>query len=240
MSTLNYDSVGYVLHSRRFRENSLLLDVFSKDYGRVGLVARRSTAKKKASFNPFQAFNEYQIRWRGKGELQNLQSADALQNAFLEKKNLICGLYCNELLIKLTARHIPLEQLYRSYHTAVVNLERASKPEAILRQFESDLLAEIGHAINLYDDYRTGAPLDAAQDYFFHPRVGFSTLAIGEGETRISGAELESLRHNDLTEASTARIIKVIHASTLAFLMGEKKLNSRELYRSVQQLHGKR
>jgi len=239
MSTYNFESAGYVLHSRRFRENSLLLDVFTQQYGRVALIARRSTAKKKISFNPFQSFNESHIRWRGKGDLQNLQSVDSIDGQILRKNSLICGLYCNELLIKLTARHIPLEQLYLTYRAAIKDLVQTDQPEAILRRFEANLLAELGHAINYYDDFRTGDELAPVAQYFFHPRVGFSTLAIGEGEVKVSAAEIEALRHNDIASKASARLVKNIHARTLAFLMGKKDLNSKELYRSVQKLHVK-
>ena len=214
MSKFNFESSGYVLHSRRFRENSLLLDVFTQRYGRVALIARRSTAKKKISFNPYQSFNESYLRWRGKGDLQNLQSADSIESQTLRKNNLICGLYCNELLIKLTARHIPLEGLYLTYRDVVKDLAQAKQPETVLRQFESNLLAELGHAINFYDDYRTGDELAVAEQYFFHPRVGFSTLAIGEGELKISAAEMESLRHNDFSFQATAKLVKNLHART--------------------------
>ena len=125
------------------------------------------------------------------------------------------------------------------YSSVIKDLVEADQPESILRGFEANLLAELGHAINYYDDYRTGDELATMEHYFFHPRVGFSTLAIGEGEVKVSAAEIEALRHNDMSEQVSARLVKNIHARTLAFLMGEKSLNSKELYRSVQKLHVK-
>jgi DNA repair protein RecO (recombination protein O) len=36
---------AYVLHGRPYRESSLLLEAFTRDHGRVGLVARGARSK---------------------------------------------------------------------------------------------------------------------------------------------------------------------------------------------------
>lgn len=237
MSDYNYESNGFILHSRRFRENSVLLDVLTESFGRVGLLARRSTAKKKTVFNPFQPFSEKLFRWRGRSELQSLQSQEQLNVFDLTKNNLICGLYCNELMINMTARHSPVDSLYTSYKATIGQLVHCAEPELPLRTFESDLIGELGHAINFYEDCETHEPLMSQQKYYYHPASGFSAGALGLGAFEITAEQMVALRAHDLESECFPRAAKLIYASTIQHLLGNKKLASRELFREVRKLH---
>lgn len=233
MSQNNYESPGFILHSRRFRENSVLLDVLTQTHGRISLIARRSVAKKKSAFNPYQVFNEKLFHWRGRNELQTLLSAEQISSFELSKMNLVCGLYCNELLVKVTGKHIPLDSMYMTYRTTIADLVETNEPQLPLRTFEANLLTELGHALNFDDDCQSHQPLAPSSHYYYHPQSGFSTASLGQGECKVSMAELQALRSHELEDKHFARAAKLVYAGTIKYLLGHKTLNSRELYREL-------
>ncbi len=233
MSQYNYESNGFILHSRRFRENSLLLDVLTQSHGRIALIARRSVSKKKSPFNPYQVFNEKLFRWRGRGELHSLQSADQLTAFELKKLNMVCGLYCNELLIKITGKYIPLDSMYSIYRNTIENLTITVTPELPLRTFEARLLMELGHALDFTEDCQTHQTLADSTHYYYLPQAGFSVSTLGLGECKITSQELSALRSHDLENEFFPRAAKLVYAGTIKHLLGQKTLNSRDLYRDL-------
>lgn len=237
MSQYNYESMGFILHSRRFRENSLLLDVLTQTHGRIALIARRSVSKKKSPFNPYQVFNEKLLRWRGRGELQSLLNLEQLCAFELKKMNMVCGLYCNEVLVKVTGKHIPLDSMYEIYRDTIKQLESTTTPELPLRTFESRLLMELGHALDFTEDCQTHKALEDSAQYYYHPQVGFSISSLGLGECKVTSQELAALRSHELDNEHFARAAKLVYAGTIKHLLGQKTLNSRELYRDLSKFN---
>ncbi len=233
MSQYTYESEGFILHSRRFRENSVLLDVLTQTHGRVALIARRSVAKKKSAFNPYQVFSEKLFRWRGRGELQSLQVAEQLRVFQLEKMNLVCGLYCNELLVKVTGKHLPMDSIYTVYRDTIKSLASTTTPEFPLRTFEAKLLMELGHALDFNEDCQTHHALVDATDYYYHPEAGFSAATLGNGECKVSAQELAALSAHAVDDEHFPRAAKLVYAGTIKHLLGTKTLNSRDLYRDL-------
>ena len=58
---------AYVLHTYPFRETSLLVEVFSRDFGRVALVARGARRPRAAIRGLMMAFQPLELSWAGKG-----------------------------------------------------------------------------------------------------------------------------------------------------------------------------
>lgn len=233
MSQYTYESEGFILHSRRFRENSVLLDVLTQTHGRIALIARRSVAKKKSAFNPYQVFSEKLFRWRGRGELQSLQIAEQLEAFELEKMNLVCGLYCNELLVKVTGKHLPLDSMYTAYRDTIKTLVSTSTPELPLRTFEAKLLMELGHALDFTEDCQTHQALIDSTHYYYHPQAGFSASTLGAGECDVRAEELAALKAHAVDDEHFPRAAKLVYAGTIKHLLGTKTLNSRDLYRDL-------
>ena len=131
---------AYVLHARPFRETSLLLDVFTCDHGRISLIAKgakRAKSTKSALLQPFSAIT---ISWCGRSDLQTLTHVEARQvSKRLMGKALLCGLYINELLIKLLHRHDPYTRLFHAYEQLIKQLIETNDLEISLRVFELQL-----------------------------------------------------------------------------------------------------
>ena len=226
-------SKGFVLHSRRFRENSRIIEFFTEDYGRVAVVARVSRKKNAANTSKFQPFRELALQWRGKSELQNLQQADELQYFDLRSPANICGLYCNELIFYLTSKFIPLHSLYAVYLRTLQRLGATDSFQPVLRQFEFTLLEELGYGLDLESDHLTGAMLTEASEYFFHPALGLSANNPGHGCILISGAVVAALRDQDFSQQSTAKAVKMVLGSAIDNLLDGRALRSRQLFRDM-------
>lgn len=96
---------AYVLHSYPFRETSLIVEAFSRDYGRVALLARGARRPRSAIRGLLMAFQPLELGWAGKGEVQTLMKAEWQGGQpLLTGKALFCAYYLNELLMHLLPR----------------------------------------------------------------------------------------------------------------------------------------
>ena len=100
---------GFILHTIPYRETSLLVDIFTQNYGRLRCVAKgfRKPNKKGIAKTLF-PYTEHHFQWQGRGELKTLIQADPVQApVFLKQESLFVGLYINELLYKLLHQNDP-------------------------------------------------------------------------------------------------------------------------------------
>lgn len=232
---------GYVLHRRPYRDSSLLLDVFTPEFGRVGLVARGARQAKSRSQALLQSFHPLLVSWSGNGELANLNAVESAAAAhWLTGPALMSGLYLNELLARLLHRFDPHPELYSSYETALAALVRASQDRAgvalepVLRIFEKRLLAELGYGLVLEYEADTGRPVEAGQVYAYHLGEGpvrWSDEAAAQANALlIRGAGLLDLAREDLADAGSLREAKRLMRAALAAHLGNKPLASRRLF----------
>lgn len=173
--TLRYTAEpAFVLHARAWRETSLLVEVLSRDHGRVGLVARGVQGAKRhvlrAALQPLQ-----HIRFDGvqRGELAQLAAAEAIDEApRLQGEAMLAGFYLNELMLRLAPRHDAHAALYAVYGETRARLALADLPLAwTLRRFERDLIDALGVGF-AWDVDGDGAPIDPAARYRFDPEHG--------------------------------------------------------------------
>ena len=101
----------FILHSYPYRETSLIVEVFSQNFGRLPLVARGARRPRSAVRGLLMAFQPLHLSWFGKAELRTLHSAEWQGGQpQLQGMALMCGFYLNELLLKLLhARRPPRE-----------------------------------------------------------------------------------------------------------------------------------
>src|SRR5258706_8658110 len=108
---------AFVLHSYPFRETSLVIEVFSQDFGRVALVARGARRPRSALRGVLLAFQPLLLSWAGKSELRTLHKAEWRGGLpQLKRTPPLCGFFLNELMLKLFPRDDPHQQLYQTHH----------------------------------------------------------------------------------------------------------------------------
>ena len=205
---------AYVLHARPFSETSLLVDFFTREHGRLMLMAkgaRRGASKSRGrSRGVLLPFRPLLASWAGKGPLPTLTSVEQRGPATtLEGPPLASGFYLNELLLRLLHRHDAHETLFEHYHQAVKQLADAQPPRPVLRIFEKNLLQGIGFGPVLDHDADTGEAIAAEQQYHYILEKGpvRAEPSAAEPALKISGSTLHALREerfhadNDLREA---------------------------------------
>jgi DNA repair protein RecO (recombination protein O) len=163
---------AYILHSRPYRETSLLLEVFTADYGRIGVVAkgiRRSKTKLRGLLQPFVPLL---ISCSGNGELCTLKDFDvAGMVVLLHGRALVSAFYLNELLMRLLHRWEEQKFLFQSYNKALNEL-KIKKEQIVLRLFEKSLLKALGYELQLVKEVETGCVIDPEKFYAFDPERG--------------------------------------------------------------------
>jgi DNA repair protein RecO (recombination protein O) len=223
---------AYVLHHHDYGETSLLLEMFTRRHGRLGVIAkgaRRARSPLRSALIPFQPLV---MGFSGRGELPTLTAAEPAGLApAIAGEALFCGLYLNELLLRLLHRHDPHERLFESYSEALGRLGEGQNTEAALRVFEKRLLEDIGFGLVLDHDVQDGAPIQPGHLYRYIPERGPVPAPAADGEgIAVQGASLLALARECLDDAPTRREVKHLMRALLARHLGDRPLTSRSLF----------
>jgi len=228
---------SYVLHTRNYRESSQLVDVFSRDLGRLRAVAKGGRGKRKLGGHQLQAFTPLFLSWRGKGDLKNLTGVEASGSSVtLHGEILYIGLYLNELLLRLLPEYVPHESLFDSYGELIVQLSIGTDPEPLLRRFELLLLDELGYGLDMSTEHIEGRPIIAGESYHLSLDQGFiriDTLTDQDQEGGFAGEYLLAIADNDYRSPDVRRCAKRLLRSALQVQLGARPLLSRQLFRQA-------
>lgn len=223
---------SYILHRRRYRETSFILDCFSAEFGRVGVVARGAARRRKRGNVTMQPFQQYQASWSGRSELLTLIKLEPHGRVLpLAGERLFSGFYVNELLMRVTTRHDPNPELYAVYDRTLSELAASSGPiEPLLRNYEKSLLDACGYGMQLLEESSTGARIEAAEQYRYiveHGPVLSSTDGFEvSGATLLALAGMREYRAAELAEAK--RLMRIV----LQHYIGDRPLSSRSLFKT--------
>jgi len=188
MSAYNRVSLqpGYVLHHWPYRDTSLLVEILTRDYGRIGLVARGAKRSKSRLYGILQPFIPLIVSWTAKGDLGTLGAVERQGPVrWLSGRAMMNGFYVNELLLRLLHRHDPHPHLFDEYTGVLRRLtdvavnaapglpancrdQAGFHEQRALRIFEKNLLREIGYGLVLDREVMTGYPIseDGYYDYY--------------------------------------------------------------------------
>jgi len=235
---------AYILHTRPYRETSLLVDLLTEQDGRVSAVARGAKRKKSLSKATFQPFVLLAINWFGSSELVTLKQTEVIDSSIrLTGKALLSAFYINELLCKLLHRFDAAQAVFSAYQQVIhqlANLENDSATEAVLRYFEKALLDALGYGLHL-TELPDGAKVLADQYYFYGldgyfsvygghcPQTGESS-SLSLGPRVFKGSELLGIAQDAFYDKPILQAAKRLMRFAFALLLGEKSLNSRELF----------
>src|SRR5438477_5653503 len=157
---------GYVLHTYPYKETSLIVEAFTRRFGRVSLLARGARRPRSAMRGVLLAFHPLRLGWSGSAELSNLITAEwggALQP--LAGRGLMCGFYLNELILRLLPREDPHEALFDAYSEALARLSGGEPFPTVLRSFEKRLLAQPGYAPLFHREAPSGPTIERTDSY---------------------------------------------------------------------------
>ena len=225
---------AYVLHTLPWRETSLLVEVLTREHGRIALLARGARRPRSPVRGILRAFQPLELAWFGKGELRTLAQADWGEwQPLLAGHALYCGLYLNELLLRLLARDDPHPGLYDAYAAALAALSLGGNDEISLRRFELRLLEQLGYGLRLDSDADSDTPVRPGSSYVFDPERGPRVAAAHTNAVQFSGHALHAIAADDWSDPATAGQAKALMRLVLAFHLGHQDLHTRTLFKEI-------
>ncbi|MBI5658816.1 MAG: DNA repair protein RecO [Nitrosomonadales bacterium] len=226
---------AFVLHSYPYRETSLLLETFSREHGRVALVARGARRPRSELRGLLMSFQPLALSWFGKHELRTLRHAEWQGGQpLLRGTALLCGFYLNELLLNLTVRDDPHERLFDYYQITLQHLARETDHAATLRCFEKHLLQELGYALLLEHEAGCGKPIDPAIQYrYVIERGAVPAEEAGTGGTVVRGKTLRDMAADDYRDSVSAQQSKQLMRTLLNHHLDGRLLHTRELIKDL-------
>lgn len=229
-----YDQ-AYVLHSRAYRNSSLIIDVLTREYGRLGLVAKGAKRGNASLAGRLLPYTSLHLEWGGQSELMTLYKVevDTVRQPALAGDTLFHGFYLNELLMRLLHRHDPHPQLFDDYAQCLRRLAGELNKDIALRYFELQLLESLGYAMNLMLDIDNGEQVLSTREYGYVIEQGPRCL---DGQTQdalcVSGETLIALAQQTLATDRQRNEAKQLMRAVLDFYLGERPLRARELMQS--------
>lgn len=251
---------AYVLHQYEWSESSLILDVFTREKGRLALVAkgaRRPNSQLRATLMPFHLLHLALVQSGRKGsddgdqviqDIHTLRSAEWVGgSAILTGAALFSGFYLNELLMKLLARQDAHESLFDTYTLTLPSLLQSPDGlvQASLRAFELKLLQALGVLPDLSLVTSTAQHVVPTERYVLEPQVGVMRATDQNSGVTLTGESLFSLHaaliHGSLPAlqkacATNLPELKVLLRGMLHYHLGTPLMRTRQLMHEIQAL----
>ncbi|HTE42686.1 MAG TPA: DNA repair protein RecO [Steroidobacteraceae bacterium] len=232
---------AYVLHHRPYRDTSRILELFTRDHGRMTVFARGARGGKKTAASltsTLQPFHRVLVSFSGRGDAAQLTGAE-FDGAYssLHSARTLSGFYLNELLMRLFERHDAHSDVFDLYDATISKLKDPAADEGgLLRVFEKRLLELIGYGLSLDREAETGEAVRADAVYRYTPERGLTRLdGVAEGPLIFSGATLLALSEETLEGAQRHDARRLLRAALDQYLAG-RELRSREVLAALRRM----
>lgn len=221
-----FEQSAFLLHSRPYRENQILLEFLTAQQGKVSAISYLGKSLKSNKKALLQPFSPLKIVLKGQGNLKYLQRVEPERKSYqLSGNYLYSGFYLNELQVRLLGEHIPYDELFCQYQQSIEQLSEQRSIEFILRNFENRLLEELGLTI----DY---SPIFSENNnrYHYFPEQGFVPIISKQAQTGYNAEHLKAIAEEDLSSKEVMQTYKVLMRQIINHLLDGKPLNSRKLF----------
>jgi len=207
-----------VLHTRPYRETSLIISVLTENHGRISLVGRGVRGRRGRSIQPFSVVR---IGWSGKSGLGTMTGCEAQHQYWFGGTSLASAFYLAELVTRLVAERESHPRVYAALVWALEHLDH--RPAVVLRSFEKILLEDLGYGLDFEQDV-DGQPLVPERRYRLVPDRGFEAESEG-----VPGDMLTRIGRGMFHEREVRQAARRLFGEALAFHLGPKPLVSRRL-----------
>ena len=224
-----------MLHTYPYKETSLIVEAFTRHFGRVALLARGARRPRSAMRGVLLSFQALSLSWSASAELGTLVRAEwagALRP--LRGRALMCGFYLNELMLRLLPREDPHEALFDFYAASLHQLSGGNAYGPVLRSFEKRMLAELGYA-PLLDHDAASRPIDPAARYVYEPERG-PMLSNSPRDLSVSGQTLLDVAADDYARAETRDEARTLMRSLIAQRLHGQELHTRTILKDLSDL----
>jgi DNA repair protein RecO (recombination protein O) len=237
---------AYVLHHRPYRDTSRILELFTRDHGRLTVFARGARGGQRATSSlgsVLQPFHRVLVSYSGRGEAGQLTNAE-FDGEFRElpAARALSGFYLNELMMRLFERHDAHAAVFELYDATLARLKTMTNDEAVLlRIFEKRLLEMLGYGLLLDREAHTGAPVQVSGMYRYIPERGVVRIdGVADGPLIVSGASLLALSTDELlTPEAKSDARRLLRVALDQYLSG-RELRSREVLGALRRMQSPR
>jgi DNA repair protein RecO (recombination protein O) len=230
---------AYVLHHRPYRDTSRILELFTRDHGRISVFARGARAARKTGaslISTLQPFNRLLVSWSARSEAGQLTGAE-FDGAvsIMPPDRLVSAFYLNELLLKLFARHDSHPDVFALYAHTIQSLKRDVNPTRALRLFEKRLLDAIGYGLALQHEFASGQPVEPRAAYHYRLEQGAVRVqGVAESATIFSGEVLLALAHEELDDPAMCAAARPLLRAALDRCLEGRELRTRQVMRALR------
>jgi len=221
---------GYLIHHRKYRERSHIVHLFTQEHGRVDGILRQT---------PPPQYQPICLQASGKSELKNFTKLEIVnQPIFFFGDAFFSGFYLNEILLRLCPLEVQMEQSFAQYAHTLTQLQQLAQQadpnqflKQILRQFEHELLEDLGYALDFSTDANQ-LEIQASLNYIFQLNEGFiptaqASRATLNGQQILSMCQYETGRDFGLEQL---QLLTKLYRQMISSLLGDRPLKSRQLW----------
>lgn len=234
-----HEQPAFVLHSWPYRETSLIIDAFTRDFGRIALIAKGAKRPHSALRGVLQHFQALSLSWSGSGELRTLTKAEWVGGMLpLEGDALLSGFYVNELMVKFCARDDAHPELFADYTRTMARLGQGDAAGDVLRSFERLLLQATGYAVALDWCVAERATVKAERDYVYQPEKGIRPAHVSDPSSWpiVSGQTLLDMSQENFTRPQTIKQSKALMRFLLHYHLHGAPLTTRQILIDLHKL----
>jgi DNA repair protein RecO (recombination protein O) len=225
---------AYILHRRPFRDTSQILDIVTRDHGKIAVVARGSRGSKSRLAGVLRPFLPLRVSWVAKSDLGTLTGAEtAGPPAGMIGDAMFSAYYVNELLLHFLHRYDPQPEIFALYEEVIKALLVTENIAAALRSFELEFLSLLGYAVNLDHVFGSREPLVSEQIYEYRMEQGPVSVE-RRGPLVFKGAVFREIAEQRFEKPDILRAANRLLREIIGFHLGGKELKSRKV---LMELH---
>ncbi len=228
---------GYLIHHRKYRDRSHIVHLFTQEHGRVDGILRQT---------PPPQYQPICLQASGKSELKNFSKLEIVnQPIFFHGDAFFSGFYLNEVLLRLCPLEVEMPQTFIQYSKTLEQLQKLSQQEdqnlflrQILRQFEHELLEDLGYAIDFSVDSNQ-EEISSEMNYQFQLNDGFLATAQAS-RSAVSGALIKTMMQYEKGgefNLEQLQLLTKLYRQVITSLLGDRPLKSRQLWVQNAQTH---
>lgn len=226
---------AFVLHHRPFRDSSQLLDLMTRDHGRIALVARGSRGAKSRLRGLLRPFLPLRVSWVARSDLGTLTGAEAAGAPLsIDGDAMLSGFYTNELLLNLLHRHDPQPEIFDLYGETIAALASVAELSGVLRRFEMCLLMFLGYALNLEFEAGSHRPVEPTQHYEYRMEQGPVPVSRSDGRLVFAGETLAAIQAQRFDDPAVRKAAGRLLRDVIGHHLGGRELKSRKV---LHELH---
>ena len=218
---------AFVIHSRPYKETSLIVTFLCKDSGKISAVAKGAKRKKSKFSGHLEPFQLLNIDFRGRSNLKTLYLAENIEpyKEFIGKESLYSAFYINELINFLLVHSGESKELFELYRSCIERLKLTNEVEPILRNFELDILANLGYQIDFFNDLESNKEIEDEKNYKYSPQSGFR-----ESNEGYDGKIIVDIGNRNFS-SEALKLSKEINRKAIEYYFEELNIKSRIFFR---------